>query len=558
MSVTTVQPSRAGMVPWPDEAAERYTAEGYWKGLSLGAHLVAAADATPDAVAVVDGGLSLTFGELLARADGAALRLRDLGLRPDDRMLVQLPNGWVFIVLTMAAFRLGVVPVMVLTAHRSHELSYLAELSEARAIAVPDAIKDFDHQGLARVIADGADTVEHVLVDGDTVRPGHVDLRALCAPADDPAAARAELDTLAPDSRSAALMLLSGGTTGRPKLIARTHDDYHCYVANSARAFDFGPGSAYLGVLPFGHNFPLSGILGVLWAGGRVVVCPSPVPEVALPIIERERVTATALVPAILSRWLDYRESDPRHDISSLRLLTIGAARMPDQMVQRIEPVLECSLQQGYGMAEGLTNLTRVGDPAAVRQDTQGRPICAGDELVVVDDEDRPVPAGERGELLTRGPYTVRGYYRAPEQNERAFTEDGWYRTGDVVVLREDGYVVVVGRTKDVINRGGEKVAAEEVEGFAYQVPGVAVAAVVAMPDAVLGERVCLYAVPHGGAGLRLADFVDVMARAGVARFKFPERLVVRDVLPTTPIGKIDKNALRADIAGRLGAEASQ
>jgi 2,3-dihydroxybenzoate-AMP ligase len=544
------------MVPWPAEAAARYTAEGHWAGRALGEHLLAAVDRSPDAVAVVDKDLRLTFAQLQSRADGAALRLRELGLRPDDRMLVQLPNSWEFVVLTAAAFRLGVIPVMVLTAHREHELSHLAKLSEARAIAVPDAIKTFDHQDLARRIAAADDTIEHVLVAGDKVEPGHVDLRALCAPADDPAAARAELDAMTPNSGAAAVMLLSGGTTGTPKLIARTHDDYHCYVVNSAERFEFGPGSAYLGVLPFGHNFPLSGILGVLFAGGRVVVCPSPVPEVAFPLIERERVTQTALVPAILSRWLDVREADPSHDLSTLELLTIGAARMPDSMVRRIEPALGCVLQQGYGMAEGLTNLTLSGDPQSVRWESQGRPICTADELMVVDDAGEPVPAGERGELLARGPYTVRGYYRAPEQDARAFTPDGWYRTGDVVVLRPDGYVEVVGRTKDVINRGGEKVAAEEVEGFAYQVPGIAAVAAVAMPDDVLGERVCLYAMLHEGAAVELEDVVGVMVSSGVAKYKYPDRLVIMDVLPTTPIGKIDKNALRADIAARLATAA--
>lgn len=542
------------MVPWPEEVAARYVAQGYWQQCALGEYLVTAAEATPDAVALVDGELRLTYRELLARVDGAAHRMRDLGLRPDDRIIIQLPNGWEFVVLTFACFRLGVIPVMALPAHRRHELSFLADLAAARAIAVVDTIKDFDHQALAHTIAAGADTVEHVFVAGTDVGSGSVDLRMLLSPAQDAAAARASLDEMTPDSRAVALMLLSGGTTGIPKLIARTHDDYGCYVSRTVQVCEFGSDSAYLAVLPFGHSFTLGCILGVLRGGGRLVVS-SPAPQAALATIERDRVTDTAVVPAIAARWLEYRRSTPGLDLDSLRVMLVGGDRLPDQLALQVGPMLGCTLQQGYGMAEGLVNLTRLDDPPAVTCHTQGRPICADDELLVVDEQGEPVEPGEPGELLTRGPCTVRGYYRAPEHNARAFTQDGWYRTGDIVRLRPDGNLVVEGRDKDMINRGGEKISAEEVESFAYRLDGVKMAAAVGMPDPVLGERVCLYVVPNAGAQVRLAGVIDVMVRAGTAHFKQPERLVLVESLPTTAIGKTDKKALRADIAGRLSQE---
>ncbi|HEY3259103.1 MAG TPA: AMP-binding protein, partial [Pseudonocardiaceae bacterium] len=195
----------------------------------------------------------------------------------------------------------------------------------------------------------------------------------------------------------------------------------------------------------------------------------------------------------------------------------------------------------------------RMDDPDEVICHTQGRPICPDDEILLVDEDGRPVPPGEPGVLLTRGPYTPRGYYLATEHNARAFV-DGWYRTGDIVRRRPDGYLVVEGRDKDMINRGGEKISAEEVENFAYQVAGVSLAAAVAMPHPVLGETVCLYVVPEARATVELREVVAVMERAGVARFKLPERLVVVDALPTTAVGKVDKKALRADIAARHAA----
>ena len=549
------RPSSNGAVPWPAEYAERYTAKGYWEGHAIGDRLHAAADATPDTVALVDGDRRLTYRHLAERADAVALRLAALGLRPDDRLVVQLPNTAEFVILTYACLRLGVIPVMALPGHRRHEIGYLVEHSEAVAIAVPDVLKDHDHQAMAFEVADASPTLQHVLVLGDKIGDDAVDLRELCAAPGTPAD-RAAVDAYRPDSRSIAVFLLSGGTTGLPKLIARTHDDYVYNARRSAEVCAFGPDTVYFAALPLGHNFPLAcpGLLGVLVNGGRVVL-GSPNPEKAFPIVEREGVTASALVPAVAQRWLDHHREHPGADLSSLRVLQVGGSRLADHVARRVRPELGCTLQQVFGMAEGLLNYTRLDDSEDVICTTQGRPMCEDDELLVVDELGDPVPGGAPGVLLTRGPYTPRGYYRAEEQNARAFTEDGWYRTGDIVRLLPDGNLVVEGRDKDMIIRGGENISAEEIENFAYQAPGVARAAAVAMPDAQLGERVCLYVVPEAGHTVTLDDVHHVMEHAGIARFKFPDRLVTVPELAATKVGKIDKKALRADITRRLDAE---
>jgi salicylate---CoA ligase len=548
-------PSSKGVVPWPEEYARRYTDKGYWEGRAIGDRLHAAADATPDAVALVDGDRRLTYRQLAGRADAVALRLAELGLRRDDRLVVQLPNTAEFVILTYACLRLGVIPVMALPGHRRHEVGHLVEHSEAAAIAVPDFLKDHDHQTMAFEIAEESPTLRHLLVLGDKVGAGAVNLGELCRAAGTPAD-RAAVDGHRPDSRSIAVFLLSGGTTGAPKLIARTHDDYLYNARRSAEVCGFGPDTVYFAALPLGHNFPLAcpGLLGTLLNGGRVVL-GSPNPEKAFALIERERVTAGALVPAVAQRWLDHHRDHPGADLSSLRVLQVGGSRLADHVARRVRPELGCTLQQVFGMAEGLLNYTRLDDPEDVICTTQGRPMCADDELLVVDELGDPVPDGRPGVLLTRGPYTPRGYYRAEEQNTRAFTSDGWYRTGDIVRLLPDGNLVVEGRDKDMIIRGGENISAEEIENFAYQTPGVARAAAVAMPDARLGERVCLYVVPEAGHTVTLDDVHHVMERAGVARFKFPDRLVTVPELIATKVGKIDKKALRADITRRLDAE---
>ena len=536
-----VSPITDGVVPWPAEEVARYVAAGYWEGRSLPSHIWDQAARTPDKVALVDGDIRLTYAELTARADFAATALTGLGLCAGDRIIVQLPNCWEFVVLMLACLRAGIVPVMALPGHRYHELSYLAAHAEAAAIAVPDVLKGFDHQALAHRLRDEVASLEHVLVVGAV--EGSVDLRALCSGS---GAWRGP----EPDSRSVAVFLLSGGTTGLPKLIARTHDDYTYNAKRSGEVSGMDAAAVYLVALPAGHNFPLAcpGLLGALLVGGTVVMLPSPEPRRTFATIAAEGVTHTAVVPAVAQRWLDEYDGE---DLSSLRVLQVGGARLADEVARRIRPVLGCTLQQVFGMAEGLLNYTRLDDPENVICTTQGRPMCPDDEILVVDPFDRPVPPGAAGSLLTRGPYTPRGYYQAEQQNARAFTPDGWYRSGDICRIVAGGNFVVEGRDKDMINRGGEKISAEEIENLTYTLPAVQQVAAVAMPDPSLGERVCVYVVPRADADLTLDDVRRAMADLGVAPYKFPERLVVVPELPTTKVGKIDKVALRADIAAR-------
>jgi salicylate---CoA ligase len=553
-----VSPIADGVVPWPDELAEEYVARGWWQGVSLGHELWAVADRHPHDVALVDGDVRLTYGRLVARADALATRLvDDLGLRRGDRVVVQLPNCWQFVVLTLACLRSGIVPVMALPAHRHHELAYLVQHSEARAIAVPGVLRGFDHEVMAADLAEGTPALEHVLVVADAVRPGSTDLTALAAEpaADGLMAHRAQWDADPPCARDVAVFLLSGGTTGLPKLIARTHDDYLYNARRSAEVSGCDDSTVYLVTLPASHNFPLAcpGILGTHLNGGRVVMLGSPEPERSFATIEAEGVTVTAAVPAVAQRWLHHAQEHGAEQLRSLAVLQVGGARLADEVARQIRPVLGAQLQQVFGMAEGLLNYTRLDDPDDVICTTQGRPMSAGDEVRLVDELDRDVPDGLPGSLLTRGPYTPRGYYRAAEQNARAFTSDGWYRSGDICRRTPEGNLVVEGRDKDMINRGGEKISAEEVENLAYLLPQVAQVAAVAMPDPEHGEKVCLYAVLKPGTSLTLEQVRAAMAAEQVAKYKWPERLEVVEELLATKVGKIDKKALRADVAARVG-----
>lgn len=546
-----------GVVPWPADLAHAYRVAGCWRGRPLGDDLWRWAEQWPDRIAVVDGRRRLSYSELAETADQLAERLGGIGLRRGDPVLVQLPNCWEFVVVTLACLRLGVVPVMMLPPHREYELASIGAHVGARALFVPDTWRGYDHQELAHRVVATLPEPAQVLVVGDDVRPGSVDVRSLLRPDGDAAARRCRLDEQAPAASDVAVFLLSGGTTGVPKVISRTHDDYAYNIDRSARACGFDTETVYLAVLPVGHNFPLAspGLLGALSAGGRVVLLGSPRPEAAFEAIETERVTATSAVPAIALKWMDAAATSTR-DLSSLRYLHVGGSALSSEVAARIGPTLGCKLQQVYGMAEGLLCYTPVDASDEIAHTTQGSPVSPYDELLLVDPDGQPVPAGGIGELLTRGPYTPRGYYGVPEHNQRAFTPDGWYRTGDLVRITDEGNVVVCGRVKDLINRAGEKIAADEIETLVQELPEVAEVAAVAMPDPETGERVCLFVRVRPGHTLTLGDVAAALTARGLAAFKIPERFEVLPALPHTPVGKPDRKALRV-LAAELAATAA-
>ncbi|MFF7023679.1 (2,3-dihydroxybenzoyl)adenylate synthase [Streptomyces klenkii] len=538
---------------YPAEFAERYRAAGYWRGETFGQMLRDRAQAHPDRIAIVDPsgeGRRWTYGELDLRADRLAAGLLSHGIGKGDRVVVQLPNIAEFFEVVFALFRIGALPVFALPAHRETEIRHFCAFTEAAAYVVADVSEGYDYRELASKVRAEVPTLKHVFVAGD---PG--EHTALSAVPTEPVAVPD-----APAPHELAFLQLSGGSTGVPKLIPRTHDDYIYSLWGSNEICGVGEDSVYLCALPAAHNFPLSspGTLGALYAGARVVLAPRPSPDVAFPLIEAEGVTITGLVPPLALVWTEAAAETP-YDLSSLQVLLVGGAKFSEEAARRVRPALGCTLQQVFGMAEGLVNYTRLDDPEETIVTTQGRPISPDDEVRVVDDEDNDLPAGATGHLLTRGPYTIRGYWRAPEHNATAFTADGFYRTGDVVRRTESGHLVVEGRAKDQINRGGEKVAAEEIENHILAHPAVHDAAVVSMPDAYLGERTCAYVVLREGAGpVRSIAIKKFVRERGLAAFKVPDRVEFVTDFPQTGIGKVSKKDLRAAIAAQVAAAAAE
>lgn len=534
---------------WPEALAEQYRAKGYWRGEPLTAMLDRQCEVAPDATAILCGERSLSYRELDAASSRLAGRLARHGLGVGDTALVQLPNVAEFYLVFFALLKAGIAPVNALFSHNRLELASYAEQIRPRlfigSLAHPLFASGDRHSDLLRGIG-----AELVLLDGES---GELGLTRWLTKGDE-----SEPVKYGPTpADEVAFFQLSGGSTGTPKLIPRTHDDYLYSVRRSNEICGLGPHTRYLCALPAPHNFPLSspGALGVFEAGGAVVLAPDPGPMSCFPLIARHQVNLTSLVPPAVSLWLQAAESDPSvcSQLASLDLLQVGGAKLAEAVARKITPLLGCRLQQVFGMAEGLVNYTRLSDPDEKIIHTQGRPMSPDDEVRILDEAGNPVAPGEPGALHTRGPYTFRGYYQSPAHNARVFDADGFYCSGDLVVQDQDGYLTVVGRQKDQINRGGEKIAAEEVENQLLHHPAITQAALVSMPDSAMGEKSCAFIVSTDP-GLKPLALRKFLRERGVADFKLPDRFETLDALPMTAVGKIDKQGLRARIAQVIAA----
>jgi 2,3-dihydroxybenzoate-AMP ligase len=542
-----------GCVPWPEELGREYRRKGYWLDVSIPQMFARIVNAAPRRLAVVQGERRISLGELWEQSGHLAAHFRGLGLQSRQRAVFQLPNGVEFLVSFLALLRAGVIPVMALPSHRQNEIAHYVRSAEASCLFIPGRIKDFDFRQMADAVRAEAPSLRNILVLGDarqqdisldglmTTAAGHDDLAAI---------ERTQLDP-----GDVALMLLSGGTTALPKLIPRTHNDYVYNFMQSARVAGFGPDTVLLLTLPLAHNYNLGspGMLGALALGGRVVIAPRGDCDTVFSLVEKERVTnIQAAVPLVVS-WLN----DPgleRFDISSLKTVLQGGARLPSELRDRLRKRLGCQFQEDYGTAEGLLNLTRLDDPDDIILHSSGAPICADDEIKVLDDQGNEVADGEVGELVTRGPYTIRGYYNAPQINARAFTPDGFYRMGDYV--RKCGrYVTAEGRKNDLINRGGEKISVDEVENLILKHPAVRGVAIVAMPDPVFGERACAFITLNQDASLTFGELSKFLLDQRIAKFKLPERLEIVPDFPVSGAGKILRRTLREVIETKIRDE---
>ena len=546
-----------GFVPFPESFVKKYKEKGYWVDKTLGEEFDEWVSRYSHRVALAYMGSYISYSEMAEKVNRLSLHFIDLGLRPYDRIILQLPNEPEFVYCYFAAVKIGVIPILALPAHRDAEISFFAQFTQARAHVIPSRFREFSHQAMSREIRKKIPTLEFTLVSGEEVEHDLISVTALLHDRIEERVPVESLKRYRPDPMEPAVFQLSGGTTGVPKIIPRTHNDYSLNCKRVAEITKVSEESVMGIAIPVNHNFALSspGLMGMLYKGGRVVLIPSTKTETVFESIQKEKITIMPTPPALLIRWMEAPDLS-KYDLSSLEVVLAGGARLNAEAAKKIKSTLGCDYHQNLGMAEGMLFWTERGDPEDLLLNTQGAPMFEDDETRVVDEDDKEVPYGELGELLVRGPTTIRGYYHSPEYNKKAFTEDGFYRTGDVVRMVRGRYLAVEGRIKDTINRGGEKISAEEVENHILAHPKVENCAYVAMPDPVLGEKGCAFILTKGNQRLTLDELCKFLKEERlISIFKLPERLELVKEFPMTQVGKIDKKELRSIIKEKLRKE---
>ncbi|MFG1926036.1 (2,3-dihydroxybenzoyl)adenylate synthase [Cryptosporangium sp. NPDC048952] len=539
--------STDGLVRYPADVVTRYRDAGAWGTLSLAAEFRSVAERAPDREAVVAPEGRLTYRELDERADRLALGLVELGLEPGGRVVLQIGNRLTSVVAWYGLLKAGLVPVCSLPVHREHEIGAIGRKTSA----------------VAHLVEAGGrfDLVEFALQQriGTTLTLGAVDgpnrVEDLIEQAD-PSVARKVVDRIQAEIHpdEVAVFQLSGGTTGVPKVIPRLHAEYWYNARAYAEASGWDETTRNGHLIPVIHNAGIVCGVHAPHSVGGCLLLTTPTLDEALPMLAAEGVT-----DVLFGHGHYGAVAHPAFAqlVPSLRRVVLSGAKVPLPLFEALE---EHGLWTGqlFGMGEGFFALSSAESPREARLTTVGTPISLLDEFRVLDpSSEQELPDGEVGELACRGPYTLRGYYDAPDVNSVAFTSDGFYRTGDLVAVRTFGTeraLSIEGRLKDVINRGGEKISAEEVEVLLLRHPGIREAAIVAMPDERLGERSCAYLVPTRDP-LTLTDIQAHLAALGVAKFKWPERLEWVPSLPKTAVGKLDKKLLHRRIVATLLAE---
>jgi len=541
-----------GFTPYKDDDANTYNREGWWPGLTFGDILDRAAEKYPDKVAFIDTTDRLTYAQTRDLANKAAIALINMGLSSTDRVLLQLPNWNEFAAVFFGIQKAGAIDTLLIDRYRPYEIGHISRLSEATTWIVAEKYQKINYLPIIKeVLSENPEIKNVILVRGGSDSP-YLNLEKLV---DGVRLTAENLDRLSrrrPDPMQVSHMGPTGGTTGMPKIVPRTHNDLICGSEHAARAWDMNEKDVSLIAGPIGHDLSFSkGFLGSVLTGGTTVFLDSTDLDDICRTIEMEKVTTVVWVPTLAKRLVTFERLGD-YDLSSLQRMHCGGGVSQPDLIREVMQKLGCRYHNGYGSTEGVTTITRATDSEEVILNTVGKPTCPYDTYKVVDFDGRRLPEGAAGELLLKGPGVLTGYYKNPEENEKAFTSDGFFKTGDVAKIDEKGYITLTGRIKEMINRGGESISAVEIERLISDHPDVQMVAVVPMPDKDLGERACAYIQPMPGKKLDFEGIIGFMKSRQVSVLQLPERIEFVDEIPLTKAGKMDKSALVKDITEKV------
>ncbi|MDP2647231.1 MAG: AMP-binding protein [Desulfobacterales bacterium] len=540
---------------YTQELMDEYLRKGYWEHTTWPEVWDRNAGNYPDREAIVDSQTRLTWSQAKKLIDRLALGLLQLGFKRDDLLALQLPNSVEVALLRLACEKAGILCLPALAALRQRELEYILRNVEATGIVIPLEFRNFNHFQMVAEIRARLPRLRHVFVTGDNVPEGAVSIQAMLS--------RPLEEEYPPDylrgrgykSNEISWISHTSGSTGFPKFV----EIAAAARMNMCRAFaeDWRmTGDDIIAALS-----PHTGGPNVIvyWSaalvGAKVVMMENFGAEEALKLIEREKVTGFGFVPTQLIMMMNHPDFS-RYDLSSMRLWVCAAGAPPYELCRKLEEKIGGRVVQIYGAVDwGAGVFTRFDSSQEERLLTTGKPIH-GHEIRLVDNAGSEVGPGEVGEVMLRGPAACAGYYRNPEMTWEVWTKDGWYKTGDLARLDGKGHVILVGRKKDMIKRGGENIYPVEIETMLETHPRVRSVAIVKMPDLMMGEKACAYVVPEKGQEFTFEEMVSFLQKNGIAAFKLPERLELVEALPLTAgIQKVDKAGLERQIADKLRAE---
>ena len=550
-----------GTNPFPKEFVNLYYEKRWWLGIPLGEMLDRSCDLYPNKEALVAEGVRLTYRQLKEWTDRAAIAFVELGIKTLDRVLLQIPNWAEFVYAYYGLHKIGAIPVMCIPRFSQREMEHFCEITEAKAWIVPLQFEKIDYIPMIESIRSHQSLLKHILIIDTTERSkeqwprGTLSFNNLLKKVDLSRYPRDYLQSFRPDPDEICHLMPTGGTTGLPKLVPRTHNDWLCNIEYRAKAWQRSPLDITLIATPITHNMAIEVSMNPSFlTGGKVVMIPSTRSREILEAIEKEKVTTTILAVAQVQQIVDFPELD-QYNVSSLQVIATGGSYMPPELIRKVYNKLKCKFYNVYGSSEGPCTQTRYDDPEEVILHTVGWPVCPYDEFKLIDSDGNELPREKEGEMVARGPCIFRGYYKSEAENREAFTSDGFYRTGDIAKFDDEGRLIITGRKKDIIIRGGENISAKEVEELISGHPKVVQAAAVAMPDPILGERVCAFIKPRENENVTLEEIILYLKGKKTSVLYLPERIEVIEEMPLTNVGKVDKKRLREEIREKLRKE---
>ena len=543
-----------GFTPYDREDMEKYSQMRWWLGMTWGDVFDKHTDIYPDKIGLVDGSGQWTNRELRVAVDKLAIGFMKLGIKPKERVLLQLPNWHEFVVSFLALQKIGAIIVILIPRHNQTEINHLCKLTESTAWILPKQYGKITYQAVIDDVLKENPEIRNVIqvrTGGDTKYHA---LEKLIEQAELTPENLKALAERRPDPNEVSQILPTGGTTGLPKVSPRTHNCYMNNVEYHGYRWEITSKDTIMVITPLGHNLSVHwGMAGALFFHAKLVLLDSVKPEDICEWVQREKVTAIPTVPALIARVVQM-EDLAKYDLSSLKKISVGGAPSTPELVKSVYDKIGAQFVNGFGSVEGTCASTKLGDSVELICGSVGTPICPYDELKVVDQNDKEVPVGVDGELVSKGPGIFTGYFKAAER-EKTFTKDGFFRTGDQAKKDADGNIWITGRIKDIIIRGGENISAVEIESMMSEYPGLVDSAVVGMPDKILGERICAFVVPKPGAEMKLEGIVAYLKGKGASVLQLPERIELIDELPMTKVGKVDKKGLREVIKKKMEAE---